>query len=312
MIPLNLVFMGTPEFALPPLQALAGAGHRILAAYTQPDKPKGRGKKIQPPPVKEAALSLGIPVFQPSSMKDEKIYHELSALSPDVFVVVAYGHILPARLLEIPRLGAVNIHASLLPRYRGAAPIQWAVTSGESRTGVTTMRMDAGMDTGDILLQRSLPIGPQDTSADIHDKLSILGAELILETLEGLAEGSIQPLPQNAGEATYAPLLKKSHGRINWDLPAPAIDAHVRGMNPWPGAFTRLGETDYKIFKVQPLAMEHQSLPGTVLPSPPGSLIIAAAKDAVVISELQGPSGKRMGIADFLRGKPLNAGMLFS
>ncbi|TYT75506.1 methionyl-tRNA formyltransferase [Desulfobotulus mexicanus] len=309
---MSLVFMGTPDFALPPLQALAEAGHNILAVYTQPDKPKGRGKIIQAPHVKEAALALGIPVFQPSSMKDEKIYHELSALSPDVFVVVAYGHILPARLLEIPRLGAVNIHASLLPRYRGAAPIQWAITHGESHTGVTTMLMDAGMDTGDILLQRSLAIEPQDTSVEVHDRLSMLGAELILETLEGLGEGSIQPLPQNSEEATYAPLLKKSHGRINWNLPAHDIDTHVRGMNPWPGAFTRLKETDYKIFKVQPLTMVHEALPGTVLPSPSGSLIIAAAKDAVAINELQGPSGKRMGIADFLRGNPITAGMFFS
>ncbi|MCW7753748.1 methionyl-tRNA formyltransferase [Desulfobotulus sp. H1] len=311
-MPLNLVFMGTPEFALPPLHALVDAGHKILAVYTQPDKPKGRGKTIQAPPVKEAALRLGLPVHQPLSMKQDGVYQELSALRPDAFVVVAYGHILPPRILAIPRLGPVNIHASLLPRYRGAAPIQWAVAQGESHTGITTMLMDAGMDTGAILLQRSLPIGKRDTAADMHDRLSLLGAAMITETLSGLDNGHITPVPQKEEEASYAPLLKKSHGHINWSLSAEAICSHVRGMTPWPGAYTLYDNSHLKIFETQPLALHHTQVPGTVLPSPKESLIVAAGENAIAITVLQGSSGKRMATSDYLRGKPITAGTLFS
>lgn len=309
---LNIVFMGTPAFALPPLHALVTAGHHILAVYTQPDKPQGRGKKIQAPPVKEAALSLGLPVFQPLSMKTESIHEALLALNPDVFVVVAYGHILPQRLLDIPPLGSVNIHASLLPRYRGAAPIQWAVARGESRTGISTMKMDAGMDTGDILLQKALPIEKRDTAADVHDKLSLLGAELIVETLESLEQKRIQPIPQNPDEASYAPLLKKEDGRIPWHLSATAIDAHVRGMTPWPGAFTRMDDKILKIFDVFPVSCDEKASPGTVLKASPTTLMVAAGQGAILVNSLQGPSGKRLSAADFLRGKPIIPGTILT
>ncbi|MDY0161719.1 methionyl-tRNA formyltransferase [Desulfobotulus sp.] len=309
---MRIVFMGTPDFALPPLQALVRAGHEIVAVYTQPDKPQGRGKKIQAPPVKEEALLLGLPVFQPSSMKGDAVYQELFAHQAEVFVVVAYGHILPARLLALPSLGAINIHASLLPKYRGAAPIQWAVAHGEKETGVTTMMMDAGMDTGDILLQKVLPIEKRDTASDIHDRLSLLGADLIVETLDALTEKRIKPIPQNPEEATYAPLLKKEDGRIPWHLPASAIDAHVRGMTPWPGAFTQLGDRVFKIFEVQAIASPEKASPGTLLKAPPATLMVAAGEGAVLVNSLQGPSGKRMPAADFLRGRPLPPGAVFS
>lgn len=308
----RIVFMGTPDFALPPFRTLLRAGHSILCVYTQPDKPKGRGKKIQAPPVKEAALSMGVPVFQPASMKEEAVFEALTALSPDLFVVVAYGHILKQKILDIPRLGAVNIHASLLPKYRGAAPIQWTIARGEKESGVTTMLMDAGMDTGDILLQKTLPIEKRDTAASLHDKLARLGGELIVETVAGLEKGEITPMPQDASMVTYAPILQKSHGEIDWCKSAGEIDAHIRGMTPWPGAFTRFNKQSLKIFEAVPIAGNVDAPPGTVLPAPKDTLLVATGKGSLMVLSLQGASGKRLGTADYLRGKPIPAGTLFT
>lgn len=312
-MPLRIVFMGTPDFAIAPLHALHGAGHTILCVYTQPDKPKGRGKKIQAPAVKEAALSLGIPVFQPSSMKEDAVFEALSNLEPDLFVVVAFGHILKQRILDIPRLGPVNIHASLLPKYRGAAPIQWAIANGEKESGVTTMLMDAGMDTGDILLQRAIPIEKDDTAESLHDKLSVLGAGLIVETVAGLEAGEITPIPQDASKATNAPILKKSDGKIDWKKSVFEIDAHIRGMTPWPGAFTSFGDISLKIFGAVPMEEnENTAPPGTVLPAPMGTLLVSTGKGNLMITSLQGSSGKRLETADYLRGKPIPYGTILT
>lgn len=309
---LNIVFMGTPDFAVPPLKALVAAGHQITAVYTQPDRPKGRGKKLLPPPVKVVAEEMGIPVFQPDSMKTQEVHEKLSATNADVFVVVAYGHILPESILAIPRLGPVNIHASLLPRYRGAAPIQWAVANGEAETGVTTMFMDKGMDTGDMLLARAIPISDTDTAATMHDRLADLGADLIIETLEALMEERIRPVPQNHDAATYAPMLKKQDGHINWNTSAAAVDAKVRGMTPWPGAFAFHEEKRLKIFRMIPTGRNTDASPGTILEGPAGSLHVACKEGVVSILEIQGASGKRMEISAYLRGADLPAGSIFS
>jgi methionyl-tRNA formyltransferase len=307
--PLNIIFMGTPAFAVPPLDALAAAGHRVLMAVTQPDRPVGRGRKLTPSPVKRTALRLGIALRQPEKIKTEAFTRELAALAPDVLVVVAFGRILPRALLDLPRLGAVNIHGSLLPRYRGAAPIQWAVINGEALTGVTAMLMDEGLDTGPILCSREVPIRPDDTSATLHDRLSVAGAGLLIEALEGLATGSLTPVAQDDRLATYAPMLSKKDGRIPWEKPAREVECFIRGMTPWPGAFTFHGDRRLKIFRAQPLAVETGETPGRVLPGFADELRVATGDGVLSILEIQGESGKRLAIRDFLRGCDLPPGI---
>jgi methionyl-tRNA formyltransferase len=307
--PLNIIFMGTPAFAVPPLDALAAAGHRVLMAVTQPDRPVGRGRKLTPSPVKRTALRLGIALRQPEKIKTEAFTRELAALAPDVLVVVAFGRILPRALLDLPRLGAVNIHGSLLPRYRGAAPIQWAVINGEALTGVTAMLMDEGLDTGPILCSREVPIRPDDTSATLHDRLSVAGAGLLIEALEGLATGSLTPVAQDDRLATYAPMLSKKDGRIPWQKPAREVACFIRGMTPWPGAFTFHGDRRLKIFRAQPLAVETGETPGRVLPGFADELRVATGDGVLSILEIQGESGKRLAIRDFLRGCDLPPGI---
>jgi methionyl-tRNA formyltransferase len=301
--------MGTPAFAVPPLDALAAAGHRVLMAVTQPDRPVGRGRKLTPSPVKRTALRLGIALRQPEKIKTEAFTRELAALAPDVLVVVAFGRILPRALLDLPRLGAVNIHGSLLPRYRGAAPIQWAVINGEALTGVTAMLMDEGLDTGPILCSREVPIRPDDTSATLHDRLSVAGAGLLIEALEGLATGSLTPVAQDDRLATYAPMLSKKDGRIPWEKPAREVECFIRGMTPWPGAFTFHGDRRLKIFRAQPLAVETGETPGRVLPGFADELRVATGDGVLSILEIQGESGKRLAIRDFLRGCDLPPGI---
>ena len=305
---LDIVFMGTPDFAVPPLKALVEAGHNVQLVMTQPDRPKGRGKKLVAPPVKTVAEELDLPVFQPENVKEEEVAEKLEALNPDLFVVVAYGHILPVRLLEIPRIGPINIHASLLPRHRGAAPIQWAVANGDAETGVTTMFMDKGMDTGDMLVKRALSISMTDTASTMHDKLADLGARTLLETIEGLLAGIVKPVPQNHEVATVAPMLTKEDGRIDWTGSSREIDSRLRGMTPWPGAFTFNGEKRLKIFRATPMEMEHDLPPGTVMDAPDGTLLVAAGTGAISIEELQGDSGKRMDITAYLRGATIPSG----
>lgn len=304
--------MGTPDFAVPALESLVSSGHEIQLVITQPDRPKGRGKKLTSPPVRVKAEEYGLKVYQPENMKGDEQYEILQSLSPDAYVVVAYGHILPVRILEIPRLGPVNIHASLLPEYRGAAPIQWSIINGDAKTGITTMFMEKGMDTGAILLQEETPILPDDTSESLHDRLSHIGASLILKTLDGLAAGAVVPVAQDHCRATLAPMLKKELGRINWDSPASRIDCLIRGVTPWPGAFTELDGTVYKIIRAK-LADVDVSIfsPGEVISDSRTEMIIAAGEGAISILEIQGASGKKLGIREFLAGNRIDKGAVF-
>ena len=308
--PFTIIFMGTPDFAVPALQALIQNGYYVPLVVTQPDRPKGRGRKIVAPPIKTKALDLNLEVLQASTLKDEKIADRIRQLQPDFFVVVAFGHILSENFLRLPRLGTINIHASLLPKYRGPAPIQWAIINGETETGITTMLMDTGVDTGDILLVRKEPILAEDTAATLHDRLSLSGAHLLIETLEGFANQTIKPIPQDHSSATYAPLLKKQDGHIRWHEPADKLAAFIRGMTPWPGAFTFHNEKRLKILKALSLPQKVTEPPGTVLKAFPDELRVATDTGALAILEIQGPSGKQLPVADFLRGYPLPAGTL--
>lgn len=294
--------MGTPDFAVPPLRALQESDHQVLAVVTQPDRPKGRGRKLAPPPVKKTAAAFGIPVIQPETVRSENFHQRMRQLAPDLFVVVAFGQILPPSLLAIPAMGAVNVHASLLPRHRGAAPIQWAIIEGDEETGVTTMMMDKGMDTGDILLMEKTAITADETAAELHDRLSEMGAPLLLATIRRLQSGDLMPTPQDPEKATYAPMLKKTDGEIDWSQPAERIARRIRGMTPWPGAYTFSDGMRLKIFKARVLERDISVPPGTILECMPGELRVATGKSALAISEIQGKSGKRLPIDDFLCG----------
>ena len=300
--------MGTPEFAVPSLNALYNSEHHIALVVTQPDRPKGRGRKVYPPPIRTAALELDLNTIQPNSLKSEAVAKHLAGLKPDFLVVVAFGHILSKRILDIPRIGTINVHASLLPKYRGPAPINWAIINGENQTGVTSMLMDTDLDTGDILLTATEPISPEDTAKTLHDRLALLGADLLVRTLDAYAAERIRPIAQNHAHATYAPLLNKQDGRIDWQKPAATLEPFIRGMTPWPGAFTFHGEHRLKIFRAKPITKAPEGPPGTVLQSFPDELEIATGNGTLLILEIQGPSGKRLLIEDFLRGYKLEPG----
>jgi methionyl-tRNA formyltransferase len=302
--------MGTPDFAAPALQALIRNGYDVPLVVTQPDRPKGRGRKTLAPPLKTKALELGLELLQPSTLSDEKFRDRIRKLQPDFIIVVAFGHIISENILQLPRLGTINIHASLLPKYRGPAPIQWAIINGESETGITTMLMDKGIDTGDILLSQKEPIFAEDTAATLHDRLSVSGADLLIKTLQAYASENIKPIPQDHHNATYAPLLKKQDGHIHWQKSADELDAFIRGMTPWPGAFTFHHKNRLKILKAAPISENIKKPPGTIVKTFPDELWVATAKWALSIIEIQGPSGKRLPIADFLRGYQLPVGTL--
>ena len=304
----TLVFMGTPDFAVPSLNALHHRGHNVARVVTQPDRPRGRGRKVYPPAVKTAALDLALSIAQPNSIKTQEFEAQIAQIKPDFIVVAAFGNILPSNILTIPQIGTINIHASLLPYYRGPAPINWAIINGESRTGVTTMLMDEGLDTGDILLTAEETITARDTAATLHERLALRGAELIIKTLEAYADDTVQPVSQNDAQATYAPMLKKQDGRINWQQPAEKLEPFIRGMTPWPGAFTFHEDNRLKIFSARPVAKSFEVPAGTVLPSFPDELEIATGKNALSILEIQGPSGKRLQIKDFFRCYKIEAG----
>lgn len=308
----SIVFMGTPEFAVPPLFALHRAGYSIPLVVSQPDRPQGRGRKLIETPVKKAALDLGLTVVQPARINSDDIISMIDAVKPDFFVVVAFGQIISSKLLSVPRLAPINIHASLLPAYRGAAPIQRAILGGETKTGITTMLMDKGMDTGDMLLSQFIDILEDDTSETLSSRLSRLGADLILKTLEEYIKGNIKPEPQNHEKATYSPMLNKQEGLVDWTKPAKQLDYFIRGMNPWPGAFTFLEEKRLRIIKAMPLDITGHDAPGTVLESAPGTLMVQTGNGALSIREIQGESGKRLPISDFLRGFPIEKGLCFS
>ncbi len=312
-MPFDLVFMGTPDFAVPSLNALAAAGHRIRLVITQPDRPKGRGRKIAAPRVKTAAVALGIPVIQPPTLRDPAVLQRLKEQAADFFIVVAYGHLLREEVLAMPRLGCINVHASLLPRFRGPAPIQWAVIQGEKVTGVTTMLMDRGLDTGDILLQAEEPIGEEDTAGSLHDRLARKGAELLTRTLSEFASGTIRPTPQDDRQATYAPLLKKNDGLIDWKKPAAQLESFVRGVTPWPGAHTYWKNNRIKVFRARPVGTpsEGTAPPGTVLEAEKDRLVVACGQGALALLELQNASGSRLPVGEFLRGCHIAAGDVF-
>ena len=305
---MRIVFMGTPDFSVPALEALAEGGHQVIAAVTQPDKPKGRGKAVLMTPVKEKALELGIPVYQPAKVREPEFVELLREMAPDAIVVEDFGQILPKAILEIPKYGCINIHASLLPKYRGAAPIQWAVIDGEKETGVTTMFMNEGLDTGDMLEKAAVPLDEKETGGSLHDKLSALGGNLILSTLKGLEAGTLKGTPQTDEGTCYAKMLKKSLGDIDWTMDAAAIERLIRGLNPWPSAYTSLHGKTLKIWDADVLDREYGEAPGTVAETSKNALIIQTGKGSLSVRSLQLEGKKRMDIQDFLRGYSVEKG----
>ena len=306
---LRTVFMGTPDFALQTLQGLIDAGCNMVGVYTQPDRPKGRGKQLAAPPVKALALQHDIPIYQPLKLRQPEAVAELEALAPDLIVVVAYGQILPKSVLEIPAHGCINVHASLLPKYRGAAPINKAIIDGETETGITTMYMDVGLDTGDMLIKKSLTIGAKETAGELHDRLASLGRETMDETLRQLCAESLQREVQDDAQSTYASMMKKEDGRIDWSHSAQEIHDHVRGLDPWPGAYTSLNGELLKLAKTCPHAAD-DGKPGSVVSADKDGVLIACGSGALLIKELQLAGRKRLMAGDFLRGCPLEPGTL--
>jgi len=302
--------MGTPRFAVPSLKALVIAGHNVVGVVTRMDKPAGRGRTMTQPAVKVAALEMGLAVYQPKRAADPDVIESLRRLAPEAIVVAAYGQILPKEILALPTFGCINIHASLLPLYRGAAPINWAIIHGETHTGNTIMQMDEGMDTGAILLQEAIPISPKDTAGTLTEKLSVLGAKLITIALPLIEAGKLKPQPQDRSKATLAPLLKKEDGLINWKLSATDIQNHVRGLTPWPGAYTFLDATMIRILETN--ALQGDGEPGMIGEGVQGSLDVGTGSGLLRVIRLQ-PAGKKpMSSADFLRGHRGIEGKKFS
>lgn len=303
---IRTVFMGTPEFALATLQGLIDAGVNLVGVYTQPDRPKGRGKQLAAPPVKTLARVHRLPVFQPLKLRQPEVVEELRALSPDLIVVVAYGQILPKSVLDIPRFGCINVHASLLPRHRGASPINKAILDGDAQTGITTMLMDVGLDTGDMLVKRAIPIGPDETAGELHDRLAVLGRETMEDTLRLLCAGQLAPQKQDDSLSTYAPMLKKEDGLIDWQRSAQELHNQVRGLDPWPGAYTLLAG---EVLRLARTAVEQGAgSPGTVIAAGAEGVRIACGAGVLRVTELQLPGRKRLAAGDFLRGTSLPAG----
>ena len=306
---MKVLFLGTSEFSCPSLEALLESAHEVIGVVTQPDRPKGRGQKFAPSPVKSLAVAKNLPVFQPERVRDHSSLEVLKSLHPDLMVVVAYGQILSPAVLAIPPRGCVNVHASLLPKFRGAAPIARAILGGETRTGVTTMLMDPGMDTGPILLTAETSVEESDTQGTLHDRLARMGARLLGQTLEGWEKGTLPPIPQDPSLATYAPKIQKEEGRINWQTPARQLFNLVRAFDPWPGAFTVWAGRILKLFQPRPLEEEAKEAPGTVAQTSATGLRIATSDGYLLIRELQLANRPRMGVSEFLRGYPLKPGM---
>lgn len=300
---MRIVFMGTPDIAATCLKKLIGEQMDVVAVYTQPDRPKGRGMKMVFSPVKEAALAANIPVFQPVNFRDAETVEELRSLKPDVIAVVAYGRILPQSVLDIPPKGCINIHASVLPAYRGSAPYQWAVLDGLEETGVTAMYLCAEMDAGDIIEVSKTPIAPEETAGELLDRLAVLGADLLAKTMDRLSAGPVAGVPQDHSKATYAPMLDKSMCPINWDRTARQVCDQIRGLNPWPVATAEIGGTKFKIYSA--VVTEGSGAPGSVLKLTKTGLQMACGEGAVEIRILQAEGGKRMAAPDYFRGHPL-------
>lgn len=322
---MRIVFMGTPDFSVPALKALVEAGHQVIAVVTQPDKPKGRGKEVQMTPVKIQAMEYGIPVYQPAKVREASFVEVLQGMEADVYVVIAFGQLLPKAVLELPKYGCINIHASLLPKYRGAAPIQWCVIDGERETGITTMMMDVGLDTGDMLEKTVIPIEEKETGGSLHDKLSLAGGALILSTLKKLEEGTLVRTPQTDEGTCYAKMLTKSLGDIDWNQSAVSIERLIRGLNPWPSAYTLWNGKTIKIWSADVttgreaaaflsesgVPSETGITPGTVVCSDKHSLVVCTGEGLLSVRELQMEGKKRMDTPAFLRGYPIPEGDVF-
>ena len=309
---MNIIFMGTPEFSLPTLHKLYESDHDVLSVVTQPDRPKGRGRESTPSPVKQFALDKKIPVLQPIKCTNLETVKTLGALNADVFIIVAFGQILDKNLLALPHHFCINLHSSLLPKYRGAAPINWAIINGETETGVTTMKMNAGLDTGDILLSRKVPIRNKDDAQSLHDILAHQGSSLVLETLCQLDSGSLDATAQNSDLSSYAPKLTKDDGLIKWNQPAVKIHNLVRGLTPWPGAFSFLGSKRFKICKTETKICGLPNQPGVILRISGHGIEVGTQKERIVITELQPEGKKRMDVKSFLAGHKSIIGNKFS
>ena len=307
---MKVLFMGTPDFAVPTLHALA-KHHQIVGVITQPDKPKGRGNKLTPPPVKEAATALGLPVYQPQRIKSQEAIQHIQSLGADIFVVIAYGQLLPQELLDMPAYGAVNVHGSLLPKYRGAAPIQWAVINGDNETGVTIMQMDIGMDIGDIILTQTMPSAGL-TAGDVFEKMAPLGADALITALQQIEQGTATKTPQDNAKATHAPMLKKEQAQINWHKPTNEIISLVNGLNPWPVAYTTIGEHIIKVWSAETTACpDTTATAGTVLEATPKQGIKIKTKDgALLLKEIQAKGGKRLSSKDYVNGNAVEIGTI--
>ena len=309
--PLKIIFMGTPEFAVPSLEAIAGSHHEIVLVVTQPDRRKGRGLKVSPPPIKVRALDSGLNVIQPHSIKDRGFIDSIKEIEPDLIVVVAFGQILTSGLLAVPRMGTVNVHPSLLPCLRGAAPIQRAILEGASTTGVTTMLMNGRLDAGDILLVKEVAIAADETGGGLHDTLAVEGGSLLVRTISRLAEGTVQPVLQDESRATYAHRLTKEEGRVHWSEPASVIHNRIRGLDPWPGAFTTLNGRRLMLYGSTHTNSTVQGKPGEFIDVDNRGLQIATSKGSVFVREVKLQGRKRLDAASFLRGNPIHRGMVF-
>jgi methionyl-tRNA formyltransferase len=307
----KIIFMGTPEFSVPSLKAMIDHGHNIQAVITQPDRPKGRGKKMAPSPIKQVAIQNRLEVLQPEKASDEQFCDLIRVKAPDILIVVAFGQLLKKNLLTIPRWGVLNIHASILPKYRGAAPIHWAILNNEPTTGLTAMRMDEGLDTGPTLLKEVVPIGTDETAGELHDRLARLSRDFLLKTLEGLAKNQLTEKPQDHAIASFAPKIDRSMSLINWNQPAQTVSALIRALDPWPGAFTTLKGKEIKLFSSTVISEERlNTKPGRVLGHAEGELEVETSNGAVQIRELQLPGRKRLAASEFLRGFSLDKGTI--
>lgn len=307
---MKIIFMGTPDFSVGTLEALVKAGHEVVLAVTQPDKPKGRGKEMQSTPVKECALKYNIPVFQPKKVREAECIEELRKYDADIMVVVAFGQILPKEILEMTPYGCVNVHASLLPKYRGSAPIQWAIIDGEEVTGVTTMQMDEGIDTGDMLLKTEVAIDEKETGGSLFDKLADAGAKLCVETLKGLQEKTITPIPQGETTTPYAKMIRKELGNIDWTKSGIEIERLIRGLTPWPSAYTNWNGKVMKIWDAQVVAGESKAAPGTIVKIEKDAFYVQTGENFLKVCELQIPGKKRMDAGAFMRGYQVNEGVV--